>query len=83
MEAKIFKGVIVFCGFFFFFFHYLENELFYETCMLLMHTEYVSVHLPGSLTMNEAALDYLLCPVAVVSDQEIGRNQHLFYFYEL
>lgn len=34
--------------------------------------------------MNEVVLDYyLLSPVAVVNDQESGKNQHLFSFYEL
>lgn len=68
---------------------YLENELFYETCMLLMHTEdmltchCLSVHLPSNLTVNEAVLDYLLCPVVVVNDQDSRKNQHLFSFYKL
>lgn len=83
MEVKILKCVgVVFS-------HYMEKELFYETHMVLMHTKYMltcrspCVHLPSNFTMNEAVLDYLLCPVTVVSDQESGKNQRLFSFYKL
>lgn len=88
MEVKIFKCVIGFCvcAGVFFSPHYLDNELFYETCMLLMYTKYLltchslSVHLPSKLTMNEAALDYL-CLVAVVNDQESGKNPSASVFF--